>query len=72
MKKLNNIELLTKARLEGLLFDKVYADLMMLVKSKELCKSSIDMNVHYGELPAFLQKLTENPTLLLDDSVCFC
>ena len=70
LKKLNNVELLTKARLEGLLFDKVYADLMMLVKSKELCKSSIDMNVHYGELLAFLQKLTENPMLLLDDSVC--
>ena len=70
LEKLSDIVLLTKARLEGLLFDKVYADLMMLVKSKVLDKSSIDMNVHYSELLAFLEQLTETPMLLLDSSVC--
>ena len=47
LKKLQDPLLLSNLQLEGLLFDKVYADLMMWVKSTDLCKSALDMNVHY-------------------------
>ena len=43
---LKNTNLLANAKLEGLLFEKVYADLMTLVKSVDLKKSVIDMNSH--------------------------
>lgn len=33
--------------------DKVYADLMMLVKSVSLNKTALSMNVHYEELLDF-------------------
>ena len=70
LKKLSNVTLLTKVRLEGLLFDKVYADLMMLVKSEILRKSSLDMNIHYSELLGFLRSITDDPKILLDSSAC--
>ena len=70
LKKLSNVTLLTKVRLEGLLFDKVYADLMMLVKSENLRKSSLDMNIHYSELLGFLRSITDDPKILLDSSAC--
>ena len=66
LKKLNDPVLLTMVRLEGLMFDHIYADLMMLVKSKDLKKSAFDMNIHYQELLSFLNLLAINPTCLLN------
>ena len=42
-KKLQDPLLLSNLQLEGLLFDKIYADLMMLVKT-DLSKSALDMS----------------------------
>ena len=41
----------------------------MLVKSADLCKSALDMNVHYFELLEFLQSLSTNPSILLDAEI---
>ena len=43
LQKLQDPVLLTNLRLEGLMFDKVYADLMTLVKSTD----ALEMNGHY-------------------------
>jgi hypothetical protein len=69
LKKLQDSLLLSNLQLEGLLFDKVYADLMMLVKSTDLSKSALDMNVHYVVLLEFLQNLTVKPSILLDPEI---
>jgi len=66
LKKLQDPLLITKTHMEGLMFDRVYTDLMMLVKSKELNKSALDMNVHYKELLDFLQRLIDKPLLSLN------
>ena len=66
LKKLQDLLLITKTHMEGLMFDRVYADLMMLVKSKELNKTALDMNVHYEELLDFLQRLIDTPSLILN------
>ncbi len=66
LQKLQDSLLLAKLRLEGLMFDKVYADLMTLVKSTELSKSSLDMNTHYEELLEFFEVLITKPTALVD------
>ena len=66
LQKLNDVVLLTKLHLEGLLFDKVYGDLMTLVKSKELNKSAFSMNTYYEELLKFLENLAAFPRLILD------
>lgn len=39
----------------------VYADLVMLAKSKELDKSALDMNQHYLELKLFLRMVQDDP-----------
>ena len=69
LKKLQDPLLLSNLQLEGLLFDKIYADLMMLVKSTDLRKSALDMNVHYVEVLEFLQNLTTKPSILLDPEI---
>ena len=51
-------------KLDGLLFDQLY--LMMLVKSKELDKSVLDMNVHYLEIKGSLEHFESNPVMLLN------
>ena len=51
------------------MFDKVYADLMTLVKSTELNKSSLEMNIHYEELLAHLESLSVNRQSILDSEV---
>jgi len=66
LKKLEDPMLITKIHMEGLMFDRVYANLMMLVKSKELNKLALDMNVHYKELLDFLQRLIDKPLLILN------
>ena len=66
LQKLNDIVLLIKLRLEGLLFDKVYGDLMILIKSKEMNKSALSMTAHYEELLKFFEHLAAFPRLILD------
>ena len=70
--KLGDRLLIMKLRLEGLLFDRVYADLMMLVKSKTLQKTALDMTLHYEQLLDFLQHCINDPARFLDrDLVVF-
>ena len=38
----------------------------MLVKSKALDKSALDMNVHYLELKVFLEELTQHPQQIMN------
>lgn len=52
-------------KLDGLLFDKIYADMMEL-KSKFLGKSYLSLNTHYLELLEYLKLLVENPKLIID------
>ena len=60
--KMGQSDILAQLKLDdGLLFDHLYSDLMMLVKSKALDKSALDMNVHYLELKGFLEDLTQHP-----------
>ena len=66
LKKLHDSLLLTNLKLEGLMFDKVYADLMTLVKSTDLNKTAIEMSSHYKELLDFFGTLIDEPGKLLD------
>jgi hypothetical protein len=54
-------------KLDGLFFDKRYADLMMLVISKELDKSVLDMSAHYLELKVFLEELSQYPEEIMNE-----
>ena len=49
------------------MFFHVYADLVMLAKSKKLNKSAIDMNTHYLELQMFLKELIRYPEIIMDE-----
>ena len=60
---------MAKAHLEGLMFDKVHADLTVLVESTNLNKTALAMIVHYEDLLDFLIRFIENPALLLDQNV---
>ena len=66
LEKLQDDVLINKLRLEGLMHDKVYADLMMLVKNVLLNKTSLSMNVHYEELLEFFVMISDTPSRLLD------
>ena len=59
-------DILAQLKLDGLLFEHLYSDLMMLVKSKALDKSALDMNVHYLELKVFLEELTQHPQQIMN------
>lgn len=52
--------------MDSLFFDKVYADLTMLMKSNELGKIYLDVNPHMKELLGFLTELSHHPMLCLD------
>ena len=67
--KLHDSLLITNLRLEGLMFDKVYADLMVLVKSTNLNKTAIEMSSHYEELLNFFSTLITEPGRLLDSDM---
>ena len=56
-------------RLDALMFYHLYADLVTLVKSRDLQKSVLDMNVHYLEIKMFLNELQRNPQEILNDEV---
>lgn len=49
--------MLSNVKLDGIFFYHAYSDLTTLVKSRQLNKSVLDMNVHYLELLNFLQEL---------------
>ena len=66
LEKLQDEVLINKLRLEGLMHDKVYADLSMLVKNVSLNKTSLSMNVHYEELLEFFVMISDTPSRLLD------
>ena len=63
--KLMNEDELSKLRADALLYYHVYADLVMLSKSKALNISVLDMNNHYFELLCFLNDVLTSPELLL-------
>lgn len=72
LQKLQDDLLINKLRLEGLMHDKVYADLMMLVKSVSLDKTALSMNVHYEELLNFFVMIGDTPSILRDcDKIVF-
>lgn len=47
----------------------VYADLVVLAKSKELHKSVFDMRQHYLELKLFLEELLQHPQVVFDSQL---
>lgn len=51
---------------DSLMYYHVYADLVMLSKSNDLRKSSLDMNLHYLELKLYLQEVERTPEIVLD------
>ena len=56
-------------KVDGLLFDQIYADLMCILKSKIRRKTYLDMNAHYLELLKHLQLLAAHPRLGLDHTI---
>ena len=54
---------------DSLMFHHVYADLVMLAKSKELGKSALDMGRHYLELKQFLEKAQKDPSIVLNNKL---
>ena len=66
LSKLKDPVMMNNVRIDGLLFFHVYADLTALVKSTNLNKTVLDMNVHYLELLNFLQELKLHPERLLN------
>ena len=46
---------------DGIFFDAIYADLMCLLKSRQLNKTYLDMNQHYLELLERLQLYAQHP-----------
>ena len=69
LEHLKSAQVLALLKVDGLLFDQVYADLMLLLKSNELNKKYLDMNPHYLELSKHLQLLVSSPRLVLDPSI---
>ena len=57
---------LARLKADGLMYYHVYADLVMLSKSNDLGKSSLDMNLHYLELKTYLQELEHYPEVVMD------
>ena len=51
---------------DSLMYFHVYADLVMLSKSKRLFKSTLDMNMHYLELKCFLLEAEKHPDIVLE------
>ena len=62
--KLTNVQEMAQLRADALLYYHIYADLVMLSKSKELAKCVVDMNTHYFELLCFLNEVQNNPEVI--------
>ena len=64
--KLQDPILQTGLKVDAIMFYHVYADLVMLAKSKELGKSVLDMGKHYLELKVFLDEVQKYPEVALN------
>ena len=64
-KLLNHTEIAC-LKADSIMFYHVYADLIMLSKSRDLNKSTLDMNIHYLELKTYLQEVEQHPEIMLD------
>ena len=64
--KLSNHSILELLKVDALMYHHVYADLVLLAKSKDLKKSVYDMREHYLELKLFLEKIAECPKSICD------
>ena len=64
--KLTDSSVLELLKIDALMYHHVYADLVMLAKSRELEKSVYDMREHYLELKLYLEKLEEYPETIRD------
>ena len=51
---------------DGLLLEQLYADLMMLVKSKKAWQVGANMNMHYLDSKRFLEHLESDQEMLLN------
>ena len=69
--KLHSERIQAELKVDGLFFDKLYADLMMLIKSTELDKSVLDMSAHYLELKVFLEELSHHPEEIMNPEHVF-
>ena len=67
--KLKDSVRLAGLKADSLMFHHVYADLVMLAKSKELGKSTLDMGKHYLELKLFLEKAQADPSIVLNNKL---
>lgn len=67
--KLKDSVRLAGLKADSLMFHHVYADLVMLAKSKELGKSALDMGKHYLELKLFLEKAQADPSIVLHNKL---
>ena len=54
--KLQDTLEMMELRADSLMYHHIYADLVMLLKSKDLCRSAFDMNMHYLELEGVLER----------------
>ena len=64
--KITDSSVLELLKVDALMYHHVYADLVLLAKSRELKKSVYDMREHYLELKCFLEKLEEYPEIIAD------
>lgn len=60
-RKLQDATILVQLKADALMFYHVYADLVMLAKSKSLDKNVFTMNQHYMELNVSLQEIEKDP-----------
>ena len=67
--KLKDSVKLAGLKADSLMLHHVYADLVMLAKSKELGKSTLDMGKHYLELKLFLEKAPVDPSIVLNNKL---
>ena len=67
-RKLEESSELIQLKADALMFFHVYADLVMLSKSKKLNKSAMDMNAHYLELQLFLKELSQYPETIMNEN----
>lgn len=66
--KLTSSTEMAMLRADALMYYHVYADLVMLSKSTDLGKSVMDMNQHYLELQAFLERIGNNTEVAMDEN----
>ena len=69
--KLQDSMELAQLSADAFMFYHVYADLVLLSKSNDLAKSSLDMNLHYLELKTFLQEIEHTPDWYLISTMLY-